>query len=46
MPGVLAAIFITPVEVLTKTRPDDAENVPALAPGANIGEGLPASLQY
>jgi hypothetical protein len=41
-PGVLADIFILPVEVLINTRPAVDENVPAIPPPLNVGEGLAA----
>lgn len=46
VPGVLAAKFTCPVEVLTKTNPVVDENVPATPPPLNTGLGLTPFGQY
>ncbi len=46
VPAALAARSISPVEVLTKTKPEGvALNTPELAPAENVGAGLVALLQ-
>lgn len=42
VPGVLAERSTCPLEVLTKTRPAVDENVPAVPPPLNVGEGSAA----
>ena len=45
VPGVLAGMLICPVLALTNTSPAVDVKVPAVAPVANVGEGLAAFLQ-
>jgi hypothetical protein len=46
VPAVLAARFISPVDVFTKTNPaGEAVNVPALDPGLNAGKGFAPAWQ-
>jgi hypothetical protein len=40
VPGILAANFTTPVDVLTNTNPAVEENVPATPPPLNVGDGF------
>ena len=42
VPGVLADKFTCPVAVLTKTNPAVEENVPAVPPPLNVGDGFAA----
>ena len=42
VPGVLADKFTCPVNVLVKTNPAVEENVPAVPPPLNVGEGSAA----
>ena len=42
VPGVLAERFTCPVAVLTKTNPAVEENVPAVPPPLNVGDGFAA----
>ena len=47
VPGALLARSISPVALLTNTRPAGAaENIPALAPVLKVGVGLLADWQY